>query len=101
MRVTFFAAAIFAGLSSACLGDAILTVNAAGGAQFTTVQSAIDSVPANSAERYVINIAPGTYTEQVRVNKQNVTLHGTGASAAATVLTFNETAQPGNNLANA
>jgi pectinesterase len=83
------------------LADVHLTVNAAGGAQFTTVQAAVDSVPTTPAERYVIHVAPGVYTEQLRVNKPMVTLRGAGATAGATKITFNQTAQPGNPLANA
>lgn len=90
-----------AALSAPAVADVHLSVNAAGGAQFATVQSAIDSIPIGNTTRYVISIAPGTYTEQVRVNKSFVTLRGTGATAAATVLTFNEVTQPGNAVNNA
>ena len=88
-------------VAPAVCGDVQMNVEASDGAQYTTVQAAINAVPANSADRYVINIAPGTYTEQVRVNKPNVTLRGTGVNASQTILTYHETAQPGNSLANA
>ncbi|MFT3787583.1 MAG: pectinesterase family protein [Tepidisphaeraceae bacterium] len=80
---------IAASLSSAA--DLHLTVNAAGGAQFTTVQAAIDAVPTSSTQRYVIDIAPGTYTEIVRVTANKlVTLSGAGATQ--TIITNNLTA---------
>lgn len=97
--VSAFAA--FGAASSASRGDVRLAVSAAGGAQYTTVTAALNTVPASPTQRYVIDIAPGTYKEQIRVTKPMVTLRGTGGDAAATVLTYFETAQPGNSLANA
>lgn len=81
--------------------DVYLNVAADGSAPFATVQAAVDAVPAGAVERHVINIAPGTYTEQVRVNKPLITLRGTGSTPNATVITFNQTSQPGNSLNNA
>mgnify|MGYP000858225755 CR=1 FL=1 len=99
-----FGAVMFAAVAlaaPACLADVQLTVGPAAGAQFATVQAAINSIPADTTQRHIITIAPGTYTEQIRVNKPLVTLRGVGATPGATVLTFNQVAQPGNPLANA
>ncbi|WP_428940444.1 pectinesterase family protein [Fontivita pretiosa] len=101
IRIKAAGMVVLAVAQAACLGDVQMTVDKSGGGQFTTVQAAINAVPANSPVRYVINIAPGRYSEQIRVDKPNITLRGTGGSASATVLTYHETAQPGNRLANA
>jgi pectin methylesterase-like acyl-CoA thioesterase len=61
-----------------------------------TVQAAIDAAPAGTAaNRTVIRILPGTYTEKLTVpsGKNYLTLLGTTEDAADTVLTFNLNAQ--------
>ncbi len=62
------------------------------GGQYQTIQSAVDAVPAGGAERYVIDILPGTYTARVIVpsNKPRITLRG--QDPLTTKITFNETA---------
>src|SRR6478609_6324957 len=70
MRASFFVIATLAvgvAIGLPCRADVQLTVNKAGGAQFTSVQAAVNTVPANAAERYVIRIAPGTYAEQLSI----------------------------------
>ncbi|MGW3423562.1 pectinesterase family protein [Streptomyces phaeochromogenes] len=79
---------------------ATLTVAKDGSGQFTTVQAAVDAVPANNPSRVVISVKPGTYREIVKVpaNKPHVTVQGTGASRKDTVIVFNNaagTAKPG------
>ena len=55
----------------------VVTV-AKSGAQFTTIQAAIDSIDdANSLKRYLIWVAPGTYAEQLRL-KEFVSVQGSG-----------------------
>ena len=54
-----------------------LTVNGAGGADFTTIQEAVTKSTASDA----INIAAGTYSEAVTIDKR-LTLAGTGAPTA-------------------
>lgn len=55
----------------------IVTVSPANG-DFTSIQSAIDSISdASSSNRYVIQIGPGTYTENLTM-KDNVDLRGVG-----------------------
>ena len=65
-----------------------LTVAADGSGQFTSVQAAIDAAPANSAERVVIHIKPGTYKERVHVRKDKPNLTLRGDDPKTTVLTY-------------
>ncbi|MER7176770.1 pectinesterase family protein [Streptomyces mesophilus] len=64
-----------------------LTV-AKSGAQYKTVQAAVNAVPANNPARVVIKVAPGTYRETVTVpaDKPHVTIVGTGPSRKDTVI---------------
>jgi len=59
------------------------TVAKDGSGKYTTIQAAIDAVPAGNGSRVTITIAPGTYREVVRVpaTKPYVTLQGLGTSA--------------------
>ncbi|MCL3994275.1 pectinesterase family protein, partial [Streptomyces lavenduligriseus] len=70
---------------------ATLTVAKDGSGQYTTVQAAVNAVPANNASRVVIAVKPGTYRETVKVpsNKPHVTIQGTGASRKDTVIVYN------------
>ncbi|MEW1688330.1 pectinesterase family protein [Streptomyces sp. NPDC091265] len=65
-----------------------LTVAKDGSGRYTTVQAAVDAVPAGNTARTVISIAPGTYRETVKVPaaKQNVTLQGSSPSRTSTVI---------------
>ncbi len=62
------------------------------GGQYMTIQAAIDAVPTGGAERYVIDVSPGTYTERVQIpsDKPRITLRG--QDPLTTKITFNETA---------
>ncbi|MEU3449134.1 pectinesterase family protein [Streptomyces thermolilacinus] len=66
-----------------------LTV-AKSGAQFTSVQKAVDAVPANNPSRVVISVAPGTYRETVKVpaNKPHITIQGSGGGRKDTVIVY-------------
>ncbi|MFA6235284.1 MAG: hypothetical protein WC824_14005 [Bacteroidota bacterium] len=55
----------------------LLTVGAGAGAQYTTIQSAIDAIPAG-ATPYTVLIGPGTYAETVTINRTALTLVGLG-----------------------
>ncbi|MFI1966421.1 pectinesterase family protein [Streptomyces pathocidini] len=59
-----------------------ITVDRSGGADFCTVQGAVDSVPENNSTSVRIDVAPGTYREIVYVaqNKPHLTVRGSGAS---------------------
>ncbi|MFJ8083325.1 pectinesterase family protein [Streptomyces sp. NPDC096205] len=77
-----------------------LTVAKDGTGQYTTVQAAVNAVPANNPSRIVISVKPGTYRETVKVpsNKPHVTIQGTGASRKDTVIVYNNasgTPKPG------
>ncbi|MDX2605137.1 pectinesterase family protein [Streptomyces caniscabiei] len=71
-----------------------LTVAKDGSGQFTTVQKAVDAVPANNPSRVVISVKPGTYRELVKVpsNKPHVTIQGSGGSRKDTVIVYNNAA---------
>lgn len=72
----------------------LIVGTSAQGGQYTTVQAAVDAVPANSTVRHVIDILPGTYMARVMIpsDKPLITLRGHGQSPRDTLLTFNETA---------
>ncbi|MBL7253471.1 pectinesterase family protein [Paractinoplanes lichenicola] len=65
-----------------------------GSGQYTTVQAAINAVPANNTTRRVISIKPGTYREIVTIpaNKPLITLQGLGTSNAQTTIVSNRDA---------
>ncbi|MFF6780583.1 pectinesterase family protein [Streptomyces sp. NPDC012510] len=71
-----------------------ITVAKDGSGQFTTVQKAVDAVPANNPSRVVISVKPGTYRELVKVpsNKPHVTIQGSGGSRKDTVIVYNNAA---------
>ncbi len=60
-----------------------------GSGNYTTVQAAVNAVPANSSNYYVIYIKNGTYQEVVTVptNKPHVTFYG--QSEKGTIITYN------------
>ncbi|MFJ2234280.1 pectinesterase family protein [Streptomyces sp. NPDC087859] len=68
-----------------------LTVAKDGSGQYSTVQAAVNAVPANNPSRVVISVKPGTYRELVKVpsNKPHVTIQGSGASRKDTVIVYN------------
>lgn len=53
-----------------------LVVAADGSGNFTTVQAAVESIPADNRERTVVFIKDGTYREKVRIDARFVTLRG-------------------------
>jgi pectate lyase len=71
-----------------------LTVAKDGSGQYSTVQAAVNAVPANNSSRVVIAVKPGTYRELVKVpaNKPHVTIQGTGGSRKDTVIVYNNAA---------
>ncbi|MFE7442575.1 pectinesterase family protein [Streptomyces chartreusis] len=71
-----------------------LTVAKDGSGQYSTVQAAVNAVPANNASRIVIAVKLGTYRETVKVpaNKPHVTIQGTGGSRKDTVIVYNNAA---------
>ncbi|MEU2285894.1 pectinesterase family protein [Streptomyces sp. NPDC013178] len=71
-----------------------LTVAKDGSGQYTSVQAAVNAVPANNPSRVVIAVKPGTYRELVKVpaNKPHVTIQGTGGSRKDTTIVYNNAA---------
>ncbi len=71
-----------------------LTVAKDGTGQYTSVQAAVNAVPANNPSRVVISVKPGTYRELVKVpsNKPHVTIQGSGSSRKDTVIVYNNAA---------
>jgi pectin methylesterase-like acyl-CoA thioesterase len=76
---------------------AAATVAADGTGQYTTVQAAVDAVPANNTTRRTITIKAGTYREIVTIpsNKPYVTLQGLGSSPGQTVIVNNHSSAGG------
>ncbi|MCQ9184430.1 pectate lyase [Streptomyces sp. IBSBF 2953] len=77
-----------------------ITVAKDGSGQYSTVQAAVNAVPANNPSRVVIAVKPGTYRELVKVpsNKPHVTIRGTGGSRKDTTIVYNNasgTPKPG------
>jgi len=62
------------------------TVGLAAGADFRTVQAAIDAVPSDNAAQKIIFLQPGAYFGHTILNKPHVTLRGAGPD---TLLTYN------------
>lgn len=78
------------GSASGAEAATTLTVAKDGSGQYTTVQAAVDAIPAGNTARVVVSIAPGTYRGLVKIpaGKQNVTLQGSGAGRSDTVLVY-------------
>ncbi|NUT47525.1 MAG: pectin esterase [Saccharothrix sp.] len=71
-----------------------------GSGNHTSVQAAINAVPAGNSSRYTITIKPGTYKEVVAVpsNKPFITLVGSTGNASDVVITYDRasgTPKPG------
>ncbi|MBA2807253.1 pectate lyase [Streptomyces sp. KM273126] len=80
--------------TKAAVAATTITVAKDGSGQYTSVQQAVDAVPAGNGSRVVIAVKPGTYRETVKVpsNKPHVTIQGTGASRKDTVITYDNAA---------
>jgi len=69
--------------------DTNLTVAADGSAQFRSVQAAIMSVPAGTASNQVfIRIKPGTYRENIYLQREKRYFHLIGEDPETTILTY-------------
>ncbi|MFJ9589226.1 pectinesterase family protein [Streptomyces acidicola] len=81
-------------VSTNAVAATTITVAKDGSGQYTSVQKAVDAVPAGNGSRVVIAVKPGTYRETVKVpsNKPHVTIQGTGASRKDTVITYDNAA---------
>lgn len=59
-------------------------------AKFHCLKEAIDSIPADNNAPVTIELAPGIYHEKITLEKPNVTLMGTGASASDTIISYDD-----------
>ena len=90
MKPKFFSAAALFFLAAKLFAQTNLFVAADGSAQFSTVQSAIMSVPSGSNENPVlIHIKPGTYKELIYIQREKRFFKLVGTSPTNTVLSFN------------
>ena len=67
-------------------GSVYATTVFAGGSgtgHYSTVQAAVNALPSNGG---IVEVEPGTYTEQVTISKPGVSLIGQGSSASATII---------------
>ncbi|MFI6105973.1 pectinesterase family protein [Streptomyces sp. NPDC051310] len=76
--------------AAAAAAPAVITVAKDGSGRYSSIQKAVDAVPANNASRVVISVKPGTYRETVKVpsNKPHITLQGSGPSRKDTVIVY-------------
>lgn len=65
-----------------------LRVAADGSGDFTSIQAALDSIPVDNAQRIVISVAPGLYSERVRIDHDFVTLRGSGPQVTTIAYRF-------------
>lgn len=94
------ASAAPASIAPGDLGAHVSVVAADGSGDFTSVQAAVDAVPAGNTDRYLILIRPGTYRDVVHVpsTKPYIWMVGTGRTASDVVITYdnaNGTPKPG------
>jgi pectinesterase len=89
-RIIFFQLAALIFLAAKLMAQTNLFVAADGSAQFTSVQSAIMSVPSGSRENpVVIHIKPGTYKELIYIQREKRFFKLVGENPTNTILTFN------------
>jgi pectinesterase len=74
------------------LSAAEIVVARDGSGNFTSVQAAVDSVPAGNSRAAVIHIKPGAYTENITVPAEKPFITMRGDDAARTILTFHNSA---------
>ncbi|WP_018620601.1 pectinesterase family protein [Spirosoma luteum] len=81
----------FAGLSTVAVAQRQqITVAQDGSGDFTTVQAALNTVPANNSSRVVIRIKKGIYKEKLKLDSTQHFVTLIGEDKAATVLTYDD-----------
>ncbi len=81
----------FAGLSSVTIAQRQqITVAQDGSGDFTTVQAALNTVPANNSSRVVIRIKKGIYKEKLKLDSTRHFVTLIGEDKTATVLTYDD-----------
>ena len=63
-----------------------------GSGEFQTVQAALDAAPSQMAQRFVIQIKPGTYREKLQIPRDKGPISFEGEKAETTILTFDDAA---------
>jgi pectin methylesterase-like acyl-CoA thioesterase len=76
-------------------GQTVVTVGASG-ANFTTIQAALNSLSKTNTTPTQIRIAPGTYKEKLQIQVPYITLCGQTGKAASTILTYSDNANTPN-----
>jgi pectin methylesterase-like acyl-CoA thioesterase len=76
-------------------GQTVITVGPSG-ANFQTVQAALNSLSKTNTTPTQIRIAPGTYKEKLTVQIPNITLCGQAGKASTTILTYSDNANTSN-----
>ncbi|KAK8560760.1 hypothetical protein V6N13_026196 [Hibiscus sabdariffa] len=67
-----------------------MTVDQSGRGDFSTIQSAINSVPPNNERWYCINVNPGTYREKVKIPRDKPFIMLKGFGQTKTKVVWNE-----------
>jgi pectin methylesterase-like acyl-CoA thioesterase len=80
---------------NAVTGQPVVTVGPSG-ANFQTVQAALNSLSKSNSTPTQIRIAPGTYKEKLTVQIPNITLCGQTGKASSTILTYSDNANTSN-----
>ena len=76
-------------------GQPVVTVGASG-ANFTTIQAALNSLSKTNTTPTQIRIAPGTYKEKLQIQIPYITLCGQTGKASSTILTYSDNANTPN-----
>ncbi|KAL4296719.1 hypothetical protein GQ457_12G002040 [Hibiscus cannabinus] len=71
-------------------GCETVTVDKSGHGDFSTIQSAIDSVPSNNVYWHCINVKPGTYNEKVAIPYDKPFIIIKGSGQRKTIVVWNE-----------
>ena len=79
IQVLAFLTLVFASVPASATSPGfakVLTVAADGSGEFTTIQSAIDTIPRSNRDRVLIEIRDGVYHEKVLIVPDRITLRG-------------------------
>jgi pectinesterase len=71
----------------------LITIAADGTGDTKTLQEAIDRVPENNTQRFVLHLRPGTYNTQIKISQTKPFITLQGEDPLRTVVTFNNSAK--------
>lgn len=86
MKTTLLALFVF--VATYCQGQKKITVAKDGKGNFTTVQSALNSIPSGNKDKYIINIRAGLYKEVVIVDATKDFISFVGEGKDKTIISF-------------